>query len=169
MTTPSESTFSYQTSFVLNKDYFNECYEQSTTENNTKKNNNKAIILTLAGLTLLLLSANAYIGWFLIALGILEIFSNRYHQAWWVTRQMLSRASRSTVTITLNEHKIATQSPYLESHIPWAEISKITITDKGYLFHSAKGRSYLSKKYLSTSAQQFIAQKAQTITARTSK
>ena len=159
MTTSSESTFYDQTSFVLDKAHFDECYEQSLTENNTKKNNKKAITLMAIGLILLFLNENAYVAWFLIILGILEIFSNRYHQAWWVTRQMLSRASRSTVTITLNEQEIATQSPYMESHTPWTEITKITATDKGYLFHSAKGRSYLSKKHLSILAQQFIEQK----------
>lgn len=149
--------FSYSTNFVLDKDHFNECYEQSM---NAPKSNTKAIVFIIIGALLLFLSNSAYLAWFLIALGILELFSNRYHQAWWVLRQMLSRASRSTVTITFDEQGISTKSPYFASQTPWDEFTKIEDTEKGYLLFTKKGKSYLSKKHLSTQAQEFIQQKA---------
>jgi len=149
--------FTYSTNFVLDKDHFNECYEQSI---NAPRGNTKAIIFILLGGGLLFLSDSPYLAWFLIALGILELFSNRYHQAWWVLRQMLSRASKSTVTITLDEQGITTQSHYFASQTPWNEFTKIEDTEKGYLLFTKKGKSYLSKKHLSTQAQEFIKQKS---------
>lgn len=119
----------------------------------------------LFGLIILLFTpVNAYAGWFVVALGILEALSLYYHQPWWVLRQMLSKASGSTVTLTIDEQGVLSESFYNKSKILWQDVSSIQKTDLGYVLHFSVGnntnKSYLSKAYLSNEAQLYIENKA---------
>jgi hypothetical protein len=170
MTSLTNNTFNYQTSFILDKEHFNECYQQSMTANSAKAKplkNIKAMVLIIIGILLLLLSENAYIAWFLIALAGLEVLSNHYQQAWWVMRQMLGRTSNSSVTLTINTQGITTSSHYGESNLSWSDITKITATEQGYVLYTNKGKNYLSKKHLSPAAQDYIEENMQSINNKT--
>lgn len=155
------SQASFTSKFTLNKAHFNECYSQSNTVDRSKKAFFKAGILMAFGLYILLFTqVNAYAAWFVIALGILEAVSLYYHQPWWVLRQMLSKASNSEVTLTIDEQGILSESFYHTGRILWQDITEIKESELGFtiLFNIDKssGKSYLSKSCLSDDAQNYL-------------
>lgn len=152
---------SYTSTFILDKAHFNECYCESTTLELSTKAFLKSGVLMLFGLILLLVtSVNAYAAWFVIALGILEALSLYYNQPWWVLRQMLSRASGSEVTLTIDEQGVLSESFYHNGRILWQDITSIKKTNLGFVLYfnvgKSSGKSYLSKTYLSNDAQDYI-------------
>ncbi len=156
------SPISFSSRFTLDKAHYTECYTQSSTVKHTTKTYLKANVLTIFGLFILLFTPiDAYAAWFVIALGIIETLSIYYHQPWWVLRQMLSRASNSEVTLTIDEQGVLTESFYTNSKILWAEVTEIKETNLGFVLFFSVGngktaKSYLSKNCLSVEAQQFV-------------
>ena len=159
------SANSFTSQFTLNKAHFNECYQESSTLKLSAKVFLKSGVLMSFGLIILLFTpVNGYAAWFVIALGILEALSLYYHQPWWVVRQMLSRASNSEVTLTIDEQGVLSDSFYHTGRILWQDINSIEETDLGYVLHFNVGKnnskSYLSKSYLSNDAQSYLQSKA---------
>lgn len=158
MTTP----FSYSNTYVLDKTHFNECFEESVELDRSKTRFFKSSILCVFGLSILIFTnVNAYAAWFIVALGLLEALSIHYRQPWWVARQMLSKAAKGEVTITLDEQGLASKSFYVDSLILWSDISKIKQTKQGWLLFHSQGKNYLSNRCLSELAKSFIEDKAQ--------
>ncbi|WP_114327702.1 YcxB family protein [Candidatus Colwellia aromaticivorans] len=160
MNTPT----SFTCKFTLDKAHFNECYSQSNTVDRSANAYFKGGVLMLFGLIILLFTpVNAYAAWFVIALGILEALAIYYSQPWWVLRQMLSKASGSEVTVTIDEQGVLSESFYHTGRILWSEVSEIKNTSLGFVLHFTAGKStsksYLSKACLTTSAQEYIVQK----------
>ena len=158
------SPTSFTSKFTLDKAHFNECYRESTVLDLSAKAFFKSAVLMLFGLTLLLFTpVDAYAAWFIIALGILEALSLYYNQPWWVLRQMLSKASNSEVTLTIDEQGVLSESFYHNGRILWQDITAINETSLGFVLHFNVGKntskSYLSKSCLSSDAQQFIISK----------
>ncbi|TMM46066.1 YcxB family protein [Colwellia ponticola] len=158
---------SYTANFTLDKAHYTECYTQSSTLEHNKKTYFKANILTVFGLIILFATpVNPYAAWFVIALGILETLSVYYHKPWWVTRQMLSKASNSKVTLTIDEQGILTESFHVNSRILWADVTSVVETDLGFVINFSLGKSvtgkdiasksYISKACLSDEAISFI-------------
>lgn len=156
---------SFSCKFILDKAHFNECYSESSTLVLSTKTFLKSGVLMLFGLLLLLFTpVNGYTAWFVIALGILEALSIYYNQAWWVMRQMLSKASNSEVTVTIDEQGVLSESFYHTGRILWQDTTSIDETERGFVLHfnagKSKGKSYLSKSTLTNLAQEFIRAKA---------
>ena len=150
--------------FTLDKAHFNECYSQSNTLVRSANAYFKAGILMVFGLIILLFTpVNAYAAWFVVALGILEALAIYYSQPWWVLRQMLSRASGSEVTLTIDEQGVLSESFYHNSRIMWSDVYDIKETSLGIILYFTVGKStsksYLSKGYLSNTAQKYIVNK----------
>ncbi|MCW8864293.1 MAG: YcxB family protein [Colwellia sp.] len=155
----------FTSKFILDKPHFNECYSQTNTVDRSSKAYLKSGILTVFGLYLLLFTqVNAYAAWFVIALGVLEAVSLYYHQPWWVMRQMLSKASNSEVTVTIDEQGILSESFYHTGRILWQDITELHESSLGFVISftidKSAGKSYLSKSCLSTDAQNYILQKS---------
>ncbi|GAA6171106.1 YcxB family protein [Colwellia sp. KU-HH00111] len=155
---------SYTSKFTLDKAHFNECYSESATLKLCANAFLKSGVLILFGMVILLFTpVNAYAGWFVVALGILEALSLYYHQPWWVVRQMLSKASGSEVSLTLDEKGVLSESYYQNDRILWQDISSIDETSLGFVLHFNLGKSvgkrYISKSCLSTPAQDYIRSK----------
>lgn len=151
----------FTSKFTLDKAHFNECYSQSNTVDRSVNAYFKAGILMVFGLIILLFTpVNAYAAWFVIALGILEALALYYSQPWWVIRQMLSKASGSEVTLTIDEQGVLSESFYHNGRILWADVNGITETNLGFVLHFNVGKStsksYLSKSCLSNAAQEYI-------------
>ena len=149
--------------FTLGKPHFNESYSQSNTVDRSSKAYFKSGILMVFGLYLLLFTqVNAYAAWFVIALGVLEAVSLYYHQPWWVIRQMLSKASNSEVTLTIDEKGILSESFYHTGRIKWQDITELKESELGFTvffnIEKSSGKSYLSKSCLSTEARAYIVQ-----------
>ncbi|MBU2872020.1 YcxB family protein [Colwellia sp. E2M01] len=162
---------SFSTRFILDKAHYTECYTQSSTLSHDKKTYFKANILTVFGLFILLATpVNPYAAWFVIALGILETVSVYYHKPWWVMRQMMSKASGSEVTLTIDEQGILTESFHNNNRILWTDVTLITETEFGLLIQFSLGKSltgkdmmsksYISKSCLSDETTAFILTKA---------
>ncbi|MBL0710924.1 MAG: YcxB family protein [Colwellia sp.] len=166
------SSTSFTSKFTLDKTHFNECYSQTNTVDRSKKAFLKSGILIVFGLYLLFFTqVNAYAAWFVIVLGILEAASIHYHQPWWVMRQMLSKASNSEVTITIDEQGILSESFYHTGRILWQNITELKESELGFIITFAidksHGKSYLSKSCLSTEAQAYLVEKSSIISAVT--
>jgi len=160
---------SFTCKFTLDKPHFNECYSQSNTADRSLNAYFKAGILMLFGLIILLFTpVNGYAAWFVIALGILEAVAIYYSQPWWVLRQMLSKASGSEVTLTIDEQGVLSESFYHTGRILWLDVCDIKETDLGFVLSFTVGKStsksYLSKSYLSNTAKEYVVEKKHTIT-----
>jgi len=159
------SSTSYTSKFILDKAHFNECYSESTTVDLSAKAFFKSGVLMAFGLIILLFTpVNAYAAWFIVALGILEALSLYYSKPWWVLRQMLSKASNSEVTLTIDEQGVLSESFYHDGRILWEDMSSIKTTNQGFVLQFTvgknTGKSYLSKSCLSDDAQQYIISKS---------
>lgn len=147
--------------FTLDKPHFNECYSESNTVDRSMNAYLKAGILMAFGLIILLFTpVNGYAAWFVIALGILEALAIYYSQPWWVLRQMLSKASGSEVTLTIDELGVLSESFYNTGRILWSDVFDIKETALGFVLHfnvgKNKSKSYISKACLSNAAQEYI-------------
>ena len=159
------SPVSFTSKFTLDKAHFNECYNESTILDLSAKSFLKSGVLMLFGLSLLLFTpVDSYAAWFVIALGILEALSLYYNQPWWVLRQMLSKASNSEVTLTIDEQGVLSESFYHNGRILWQDITSVQETNLGFVLHfkagKSTGKSYLSRSCLSSDAQQYIITKS---------
>ena len=149
--------FSYITQYRLDKDHFRECYAQSVITDNSVGVYFKAMLLSVGGVLLVLFTdVNPYAAWFLLLLGALEALSVYYQQAWWVMRQMLSKAANSEVTLTIDEVGITSQSPFAELIIEWQSVKAFTATESGWLVEHAQGKNYLSNSCLTAQAIEFM-------------
>ena len=156
--------FSYSKTYVLNRDIYSETYDQSVTLVEPQQAYAKAIVIAVVGLFLLYFtSVSGYVAWFVIALGGLEALGVRFQKAWWLARQMISKAANSELTLTINSEGIITKSHYVDSKMAWGDIQQLKKTELGWLVYVGGKKSYLSDKSLDESAQQFLREKAESI------
>ncbi|WP_281560719.1 YcxB family protein [Thalassomonas sp. RHCl1] len=150
-------SFSYSTTFKLDKSHFSECYQESVVPDYSLRAYSKAILLVLMGLGLSLFTEiDQYAAWFLIGLGVVEALSVKYQKPWWLARQMLSRSANSQVTLTIGGQGIRSKSVYVDALISWGDINQVTPTEQGLLVVHKGGRSYISSRCLSEEASSFI-------------
>lgn len=153
-------TIEYQ--FTLSKTYLEECFDESL-PHSPHQSPKYAFAGSFIGIGMGLIIFTDMGGvapYIMVGLGVLEFISFYYRRPWWLARQMWSRASNSTVTITLNEDGINSKNPYTESLLEWDQIKEIIHTPKGLIFVTYKGqRTYLSKEYMPEDAYPFILDK----------
>lgn len=153
---------SFNFSFVLDKPYFIECFEQSELVNLAPKRKLMfASGFILAGLLLNRFSETGqFAAYLLMGMGVLEFIAYYYRKPWWVARQMWSRSANVTVTLIIDEEKMATQSIYHQLVIYWADLARVIDTPKGIIVVTTKNsRHYLSKAYVDEQAIDYIKQK----------
>lgn len=149
--------FSYKTSFVLDKPYFIECFEQSVKKELTLRDYFKAIFFIAFGALLVITTdINPYASWFIFTLGILEALSVYYQKPWWVTRQMLSRVSNSSVELEVSDKGVFTKNFKSNTELSWQAIETIEKTEKGWLLIQGGNKTYLAKGHLSDEAIKFV-------------
>jgi hypothetical protein len=153
-------SFSYSTTYQLDKAHFQECYSESAIIEPSFHAYKKSIVLTVAGMLLVLFTQmNPYAAWFIFSLGILEALSTYYQKPWWVMRQMLSKAAKGNVDLTLDDNGVVSKSFYASLTLLWSEVLLIERTKLGWLIKHEKGRSYISDKNLSAEAITFLTEK----------
>ena len=152
----SSTEFHYTSYFVLNRDYFSECFDESAQLVSGPAAYRKAVILFGVGAALFFTEISAYATWFLMALGGVELLSIRFQRSWWIMRQMFSRASGGKVNLTLNEQGITTESHHYQQSINWADLVALEETAKGFVAIHGNGRSYLSKSGLEDIAIDYL-------------
>jgi len=153
--------FSYSTKFVLDKAYYTECFEQSVTIDNSWRAYAKAIFFSaFGGVLVIFTEVNPYAAWFVFTLGIVEALSVYYQKPWWVTRQMFSKAAKSEVELTINEQGVSSHSFYIDDAILWSDVAQLSKTELGWLIQHNKGKNYLSDRFLSQAATDFLQAKS---------
>ena len=160
MSTMNQS-FNQSVNFKLDKAHFQECFEQSAPPVQTK-DYFKAVILVVASIGLFFVEADHYyIPFFLFCLAVLELFSIRYRQTWWVWRQLMSKAANGQVKMTVDEKGITTVSEQVNSQILWHDINTIEQTKKGLLLRHKEGVNYISSNHLGEEVVAFILKQSQ--------
>jgi hypothetical protein len=148
--------FNQSVTFKLDKAHFQECFEQSASPVQNK-DYAKAAIFAVVGIGLFFIEAeHYYFPLFLIALGVLEIFSVKYRQTWWVWRQLMSKAAYSSVEILVGEKGITTKSEQVNTHIDWKDVNAIEQTEKGLLLRHQAGVNYISNSHLNNEIVEFV-------------
>lgn len=148
--------YSYSTTYILDKAHFDECYTQSVVPDPTLKPYYKAIGLGLIGIALIFADISLYLAYFFVGLGVIEALNVKYHKAWWLMRQMMSKAASNEVTLTIDEQGIHTKSMSVTSQILWTDIYRIKETEKGFLITHKAGTSYVSLRSLDDAAVAYI-------------
>lgn len=155
--------YSYTTTFTLTRAYLTECFEQSVAIDTSIIRYKRAIISLIFGISLLVFKlVTDYIAFFVIALGVLEIFSIHYRKTWWLWRQMFGKSYKSKVTMLVNEIGIKNTSTHVNETIEWVDVSGVEKTNLGLIIRHVKGASYISSSCLDESAIEYITQQATT-------
>lgn len=138
--------------YILNREYFSECFDQTANTETSFKTYFLAIALASIACALFMSESETYIAWFLLCLSGVELLSIRYKRAWWIARQMISRAAGSKVNIRIDDEGISTQRGDHQQIMLWADITGITRTEKGFVISHATGNHYLSNSCLDDGA-----------------
>lgn len=149
--------YSYQAKITLDKAHLTECYQQSVAVDHSIMRYKRAIISLVFGLSLLIFElVTDYIGFFVLCLGVLEVFSIHYHQTWWLWRQMLGKSYNSEVTMLIDEKGIHNQSIHVEQSMLWEDVNEIEKTPLGIIIRHSKGVNYLSESSLDDEAIEYV-------------
>ncbi|WP_024612199.1 MULTISPECIES: YcxB family protein [unclassified Pseudoalteromonas] len=150
----------FTTTYTLDKPYFYECFDESLPYSKRAKPKYFLLVLLVAlGLFGIYGLNDHYLGSFMIMLGVLECVAFYYRRPWWVTRQMLSRASGSEVTLTFDEDGIKSANHYKSFQLTWQDISEVINTQQGIIIKNKSGMQYISKQILSPETLAFINKK----------
>lgn len=135
--------------YTLDKPYYYECFDESLPYSSQAKPKYPLLVLLISlGLLAFYMLENHYLGSFMFTLAIVECLSFYYKRPWWVTRQMLSRASGSEVTVSFDDEGVKAENPYKSYQLSWQQINEIIETERGYILKADKGMQYLSKQAL---------------------
>lgn len=145
--------------YILDREYFSECFDQSADTTTGFNSYRLAIALATISCALFMLEMETYIAWFLLCLSGVELLSIRYKRAWWITRQMLSRAAGSKVDIRIDDDGIFTKSPHHQQSMNWSDITEIKCTERGFVICHDSGNRYLSKNGLGAVAVNLLTEK----------
>ncbi len=141
----------FESEFLLDKKHFTECFNESEAFNPPKQPRHFFMsALVLLGIAIISVTEQQKtLGFFLIALAILEFFSFKYRRAWWVLRQNWSKNSGNTISLQINDQGIAISSLHQNIQHSWQDIKKVTETEKGVMLSlNNDSVSYLSKSCL---------------------
>ncbi len=162
--TDTDTSTDHSSHYILNREYFTECFDESASTATGLKAYRKAILLIIGASIFFVMDFDVYVAWFLLALGSVELLSVRYRRSWWVARQMISRAAGSKVSIRINDQGIFTDNTSHQKSILWSDIAEIKSTEKGFIVIHNQGTSYLSKSGLEKDFLDFLAEKSKAMT-----
>ena len=151
----------FSSEFILDREHFSECYEQSALINPAKKMRYNFIgaLLLFAFLIMIFTEQSVAVGLFFIGLAFVEYFSFKYRKAWWLLRQMWSKNSGNRITLSIDDNEIKIISLYQNQSFPWDDIQEIIETPKGIILKLEKNvQNYLSKSSLNEEVINFIKQ-----------
>ena len=135
--------------YTLDKPYYYECFDESLPYSSQAKPKYPLLVLLISlGLLAFYMLENHYLGSFIFMLAIVECLSFYYKRPWRVTRQMLSRASGSEVTVSFDDEGVKAENPYKSYQLSWQQINEVIETERGYILKADKGMQYLSKQAL---------------------
>ena len=152
---------SFSTTYTLDKPYFYECFDESLPYSAQAKPKYVFLVLLVSlGLTAIYWLEKHYLGNFLIMAAVLECVAFYYRRPWWVTRQMLSRASGSEATLTIDESGFKSENPHKSYQLAWQDIDEVIFTVRGIILKSRRGMQYVSNSVLSDEIIESIKKRA---------
>lgn len=154
-----EQDYEFNTEYTLNKTFFAECYDQTSTPASFPKSYLKAFLFLIFGGVLVEfeLLPSGYIGWFFIVLSVVEACSVYFKRTWWLWRQRWSMSNGSKVSLTVDSSGMSYNSGKTIRKIQWNQIDQLEQSDLGFIIHMGKQRQYVSKSCLNEEAIAFIA------------
>jgi hypothetical protein len=158
--TDADTSIEQNSYYVLNRDYFSECFDESVNTTTSVKTYVKAIGLIIMASVIYAMDIEIYVAAFLLCLGVVELLSIHYKRSWWINRQMLGRTAGTKVVVRVNDQGIFTDSTHHQQDIHWRDIDEIKGTEKGFLVKNTSGTSYLSKSGLDEDALILLTGKA---------
>lgn len=75
----------------------------------------------------------------LIAIGVIEIFSNQIKKFFWLRRHSKSKLMNAEVELDVTDAGIDSKGPFSKGHLEWSGIEKVVRTPKGILVWPQKG------------------------------
>lgn len=151
----------FTTSYTLDKPYFYECFDESLPYSGQAKPKYAFLALLVSlGLIAIYVMDKHYLGNFMIMAAVLECVAFYYRRPWWVTRQMLSRASGSEATLTIDKEGFKSVNPYKSYQLEWQNIDEVIFTNQGIVLKSRKGMQYISNSVLTDDVIQYIKKRA---------
>ncbi|WP_047043024.1 YcxB family protein [Vibrio mexicanus] len=153
-----EQEYEFNTEYTLDKTFFAECYDQTSTPASFPKSYFKAFIFLMFGGALVEfeLLPSGYVGWFFIVLSIVEACSVYFKRTWWLWRQRWSMSNGSKVSIKVDTNGLSYTSGKNVRMLEWKQIDQLEQSDLGFILHIGKQRQYVSKSCLSDEAIAFI-------------
>ncbi|MDQ9093130.1 YcxB family protein [Pseudoalteromonas haloplanktis] len=152
---------SFTTTYTLDKPYFYECFDESLPYSAQAKPKYIFLVLLVSlGLTAIYALEQHYLGNFLIMAAVLECVAFYYRRPWWVTRQMLSRASGSEATLTIDDEGFKSVNPHKSYQLAWQDIDEVIYTSRGIILKSRRGMQYISNSVLNDEVIEFIKKRA---------
>jgi len=151
----------FSSEFILNREHFSECYDQSSLISPPKKIRYNFIgaLLAFGFIIMMFTDQSVAVGLFFIGLAFVEFFSWKYAKAWWVSRQMWSKNSGNRITLSIDDEGIKIVSLYQNQTFLWSDIQSIHETPLGILLKLENSdQSYLSKSTLDDEIIEFIKQ-----------
>jgi hypothetical protein len=152
----------FTSEFILDREHFSECFEQSALLQPPKKIRYQFIsaLLAFGFLIMIVTDQSVVIGLFFIGLAFLEFFSFKYRKAWWLSRQVWSKNSGNKITLSIDDNAIQVESLYKNQCFAWQDIKAVIETPEGLILKLDKGdQSYLSKSSLNSEVVAFIKSK----------
>ncbi|MGO2012167.1 MAG: YcxB family protein [Pseudoalteromonas sp.] len=147
----------FTATYTLDKPYFYECFDESLAySTQAKPKYLLLVLLTILGLVSFYVLNRHYLGSFMIMMAVLECVAFYYRRPWWVTRQMLSRASGSDVELVINDVGITASNPYKSYQLNWQQVDEVIETHQGLLLKNKRGMQYISKQILTDEVIFFI-------------
>ncbi|KZN38857.1 hypothetical protein N480_11485 [Pseudoalteromonas luteoviolacea S2607] len=147
----------FQSEFILDKRYFQECFDESVKMSQYHKPKYALIaFLVSLGFVAHYLLSQTYLGNFLFILAVIEGIAFYYKRPWWVARQMLSRASGSKVLLTIDDEGIKAENPYRAFSVKWHDIEKVIKTEQGLIIQQQRHNQYISGTVLNQDVYDFI-------------
>lgn len=146
--------------YILNREYFSECFDESGNTATSLKTYRQAILLIIMTGVFFVMEIGGYVAWFLLCLSVVELLSIRYKRSWWIARQMLSRDAGSKVNLRIDDQGIFTDSAYHQQGILWNDITELKNTEKGFVVIYNSGTSYLSRSGLDEDVLALLTAKA---------
>ena len=151
----------FTSTYTLDKPYFYECFDESLLYSSQAKPKYALLLLLVClGLTAIYALDKYYLGNFLILMAVLECVAFYYRRPWWVTRQMLSRASGSEATLTIDESGFKSENPHKSYQLAWQDIDEVIFTSRGIILKSRRGMQYISNSVLSDEIIEYIKKRA---------
>ncbi|HEA17418.1 MAG TPA: YcxB family protein [Pseudoalteromonas prydzensis] len=152
---------SFSTTYTLDKPYFYECFDESLPYSAQAKPKYVFLVLLVSlGLTAIYWLEKHYLGNFLIMAAVLECVAFYYRRPWWVTRQMLSRASGSEATLSIDKEGFKSVNPHKSYQLAWQDIDEVIFTPRGIILKSRRGMQYISNSVLNDEIIAYIKKRA---------